>query len=62
LYQKCRTCLLQEEDKKLYSMSPSDSGDECRDDFSDVKIEVKDHYDHQEARLDSVVSCWYANV
>jgi hypothetical protein len=43
-------------------MSPSDSGDECRDDFSDVKIEVKDHYDHQEARLDSVVSCWYANV
>ncbi|XP_021920289.1 zinc finger protein 37 homolog isoform X2 [Zootermopsis nevadensis] len=40
----------QEEDKKLYSVSPSDSGDECRDDFSDVKAEVKDHFDHQATR------------
>lgn len=40
----------QEEEKKLYSASPSDSGDECRDDMSDVKVEVKD-YDQQDTRL-----------
>ncbi|GFG37371.1 hypothetical protein Cfor_12708, partial [Coptotermes formosanus] len=40
----------QEEDKKLYSISPSDSGDECRDDLSDVKVEVKD-YDQQDTRV-----------
>lgn len=50
---KCSTCFLQEEDKKLYSISPSDSGDECRDDLSDVKVEVKD-YDQQDTRLDCV--------
>jgi len=44
------TCLLQEDDKKLYSASPSDSGDECRDDLSDVKVEIKD-YDQQDTRL-----------
>jgi len=47
------TCLLQEEEKKLYSTSPSDSGDECKDDLSDVKVEVKD-YDQQDTRLGCV--------
>lgn len=40
----------QEEDKKLYSASPIDSDDECRDDFSDVKIDIKD-FENQETRL-----------
>jgi len=51
------TCLLQEEEKKLYSASPSDSGDECRDDMSDVKVEVKD-YDQQDTRLGCVACSW----
>jgi hypothetical protein len=48
---------LQEEDKKLYSASPVDSDDECRDDFSDVKIDVKD-FENQEARLDLILLCF----
>jgi hypothetical protein len=43
-------------------VSPSDSGDECRDDFSDVKAEAKDHYDHQETRLDPALAHLYCNV
>jgi hypothetical protein len=48
---------LQEEDKKLYSVSPVDSDDDCRDDFSDVKIDVKD-FENQEARLDFIFLCF----
>jgi hypothetical protein len=57
LYRKCNPCLFQEEDKKLYSVSPIDSDDECRDDFSDVKIDVKD-FENQEARLDFILLCF----
>jgi hypothetical protein len=52
---------LQEEDKKLYSASPIDSDDECRDDFSDVKIDVKD-FENQEARLDLSCYVWWKTL
>jgi hypothetical protein len=63
LYHKCSPYLLQEEDKKLYSVSPVDSDDDCRDDFSDVKIDVKD-FENQEARLGFIFLClvWFTVV
>ncbi|XP_069685423.1 zinc finger protein 37 homolog [Periplaneta americana] len=43
----------QEDDKKMYPASPSESGDfDCRDDYSDVKVEVevKENFEYQEGR------------
>ncbi|PSN40512.1 hypothetical protein C0J52_11687 [Blattella germanica] len=40
------------ESRKLFPMSPSDDGgDDCRDDFESVKVELKDVFESEEARL-----------
>ncbi|KAJ9599466.1 hypothetical protein L9F63_010053 [Diploptera punctata] len=42
-------------EKKMYPMTPlDDSDDDCRDDYESVKVEVKENYDNDERRLQSL--------